>query len=50
MARAFELRSPEGAATSSKEGYDTVLSSRDVLPEAEAILTHDPHLRRCFQD
>src|SRR5262245_20433128 len=38
------------AAPSAKEGYYTVLSSRDVLPEAETILTHDPHLRRCFQD
>ena len=38
------------AAPSVKEGYYTVLSSRDVLPEAEKILTHDPHLRRCFQD
>src|SRR5262249_38960521 len=36
-------------APSIKEGYYTVLSSRDVLPEAEQILTHDPHLRRCFQ-
>ena len=38
------------AAPSVKEGYYTVLSSRDVLTEAETILTHDPHLRRCFQD
>src|SRR6516165_4765108 len=38
------------AAPSVKEGYYTVLSSRDVLPEAEQILAHDPHLRRCFQD
>jgi glycerol-1-phosphate dehydrogenase [NAD(P)+] len=38
------------AAPSVKEGYYTILSSRDVLPEAEKILTHDPHLRRCFQD
>jgi len=38
------------AAPSVKEGHYTVLSSRDVLPEAEQILTHDPHLRGCFQD
>jgi glycerol-1-phosphate dehydrogenase [NAD(P)+] len=38
------------AAPSVKEGYYTVLSSRDVLPEAERILTHDPHLQRCFQE
>jgi glycerol-1-phosphate dehydrogenase [NAD(P)+] len=38
------------AAPSVKEGHYTVLSSRDVLPEVEQILTHDPHLRRCFQD
>jgi glycerol-1-phosphate dehydrogenase [NAD(P)+] len=38
------------AAPSIKEGYYTVLSSRDVLPEAEKILTEDPHLLRCFQD
>jgi glycerol-1-phosphate dehydrogenase [NAD(P)+] len=38
------------AAPSVKEGLYTVLSSRDVLPKAEKILTHDPHLRRCFQD
>src|SRR5262249_29835399 len=29
------------AAPSLREGYYTVLSSRDVLPEAEQILTHD---------
>jgi glycerol-1-phosphate dehydrogenase [NAD(P)+] len=38
------------AAPSIKEGYYTILSSRDVLPEAEKILTHDQHLRRCFKD
>ena len=32
-----------------KEGFYTVLSSRDVLPEVERILTSDPRLRRCFQ-
>jgi glycerol-1-phosphate dehydrogenase [NAD(P)+] len=36
-------------APSIKEGYYTVLSSRDVLPEVERILAHDEHLRRCFQ-
>jgi glycerol-1-phosphate dehydrogenase [NAD(P)+] len=38
------------AAPSVKEGFYTVLSSRDVLPEVEGLLTHDPYLRRCFQD
>ena len=38
------------AAPSIKEGYCTVLSSRDVMPEVEKILMHDPHLMRCFQD
>lgn len=38
------------AAPSVKEGYYTVLSSRDVLPEVEKMLAQDPHLRRCFQD
>jgi glycerol-1-phosphate dehydrogenase [NAD(P)+] len=38
------------AAPSVKEGYYTVLSSRDVLPEAERLLTQDPYLLRCFQD
>jgi glycerol-1-phosphate dehydrogenase [NAD(P)+] len=38
------------AAPSVKEGYYTVLSSRDVIQEVEKILTDDPHLRRCFQD
>jgi glycerol-1-phosphate dehydrogenase [NAD(P)+] len=37
-------------APSIKEGYCTVLSSRDVMPEVEKILMHDPHLTRCFQD
>lgn len=32
-----------------KEGYYTVLSSRDVLPEAERLLDHDPRLVRCFR-
>jgi glycerol-1-phosphate dehydrogenase [NAD(P)+] len=36
------------AAPSVKEGYYTVLSSRDVLPEVEKLLTHDPHLTQCF--
>jgi glycerol-1-phosphate dehydrogenase [NAD(P)+] len=38
------------AAPAIKEGYYTVLSSRDVLPEVEKILRHDLHLMRCFQD
>ena len=37
------------AAPSIKEGYYTVLSSRDVLPEVERILTRDPRLARCFR-
>lgn len=38
------------AAPSVKEGYYTVLSSRDVLPEAESVLRSDRHLVRCFRD
>jgi glycerol-1-phosphate dehydrogenase [NAD(P)+] len=37
------------AAPSVKEGFYTVLSSRDVLPEVEQALTHDPRLTRCFR-
>lgn len=37
------------AAPSIKEGYYTVLSSRDALPEIEQILTSDPRLARCFR-
>ena len=36
------------AAPSVKEGHYTVLSSRDVLPEIEKILTDDPYLKPCF--
>jgi glycerol-1-phosphate dehydrogenase [NAD(P)+] len=36
-------------APSIKEGFYTVLSSRDVLPEVERLLTHDPRLARCFR-
>lgn len=36
-------------APSIKEGFYTVLSSRDVLPEVEAILTKDQRLTRCFR-
>ena len=32
-----------------KEGYYTVLSSRDVLPEVERLLSEDPRLARCFR-
>jgi len=32
-----------------KEGYYTIFSSRDVLPEVEKLLTHDDRLKRCFQ-
>lgn len=36
-------------APSIKEGYYTVLSSRDVFPEVERLLTSDPRLLRCFR-
>ncbi len=36
-------------APSIKQGFYTVLSSRDVMPEVEQILTHDPRLRPCFR-
>jgi glycerol-1-phosphate dehydrogenase [NAD(P)+] len=36
-------------APSIKEGFYTVLSSRDVLPEVERILFEDHHLKRCFR-
>jgi glycerol-1-phosphate dehydrogenase [NAD(P)+] len=36
-------------APSIKEGYYTVLSSRDVFPEVERLLTTDPRLTRCFR-
>jgi glycerol-1-phosphate dehydrogenase [NAD(P)+] len=32
-----------------KEGYYTILSSRNVLPEVERLLTEDPNLRRCIK-
>ena len=31
-----------------KEGYYTVLSTRNVLSEVDTILRHDPRLARCF--
>jgi glycerol-1-phosphate dehydrogenase [NAD(P)+] len=37
------------AAPAIKEGYYTVLSSRDVLPEVEQLLTHEPRLKGCFR-
>jgi glycerol-1-phosphate dehydrogenase [NAD(P)+] len=37
-------------APSVKENYYTVLSSRDCLPEVEAILDEDPALKGCFVD
>jgi glycerol-1-phosphate dehydrogenase [NAD(P)+] len=37
-------------APSMKPGYYTVLSTRDVLPEVERILSHDPRLTRCFTE
>jgi glycerol-1-phosphate dehydrogenase [NAD(P)+] len=36
-------------APSIKEGFHTVLSSRDVLPEVERLLSSDPRLTRCFR-
>jgi glycerol-1-phosphate dehydrogenase [NAD(P)+] len=38
------------AAPTIKEGFYTVLSSRDVLPEVERILAQDPNLTQCFRD
>src|SRR6056297_849920 len=35
-------------APSMKESFYTVLSSRDVMPEVEQLLTHDPRLARCL--
>ena len=32
-----------------KEGYYTVFSSRDVLPEVRRLLDEDPRLRPCFR-
>ncbi len=32
-----------------KEGFYTVFSSRDVLPEVEKLLTDDPRLAKCFR-
>jgi glycerol-1-phosphate dehydrogenase [NAD(P)+] len=37
------------AAPAVKEGFYTVLSSRDVRPEVEELLTRDPRLARCFR-
>lgn len=36
------------AAPSIKEGFYTILSSRDVQPEFERILADDPRLKDCF--
>ena len=38
------------AAPSIREEYYTVLSSRDVLPEVEQILSDDRYLKQCFTD
>lgn len=38
------------AAPSIKPGYYTILSSRDVLPEVERLLSDDPRLPTCFRD
>jgi glycerol-1-phosphate dehydrogenase [NAD(P)+] len=37
------------AAPTVKEKFYTVLSSRDVFPEVERVLTHDPRLKQCFR-
>jgi glycerol-1-phosphate dehydrogenase [NAD(P)+] len=37
------------AAPAVKAGFYTVLSTRDVFPEVEKLLTHDPRLVRCFR-
>lgn len=37
------------AAPAIKEGFYTVLSGRDVLPEVEHLLANDPDLVRCFR-
>ncbi len=37
-------------APSVKEGYFTVLSTRDVLPDVARLLSGDPQLARCFAD
>lgn len=36
-------------APSIKEGFYTVLSSGNLLPEVERILNHDPRLAKCFR-
>ncbi|MBA4187808.1 MAG: dehydrogenase [Planctomycetaceae bacterium] len=36
-------------APSIKEGYYTILSSRDVFPEVEQLLNNEPRLVRCFE-
>ena len=36
------------SAPSIKDSFYTVLSSRDVMPEVEALLSSDPHLARCI--
>ncbi|MBC7815827.1 MAG: iron-containing alcohol dehydrogenase family protein [Planctomycetaceae bacterium] len=38
------------AAPTIKEGFYTILSSRDVLPEVERIVTQAPRLKECFRD
>lgn len=35
-------------APSMKPGYYTILSSRDLVPEAEQLMINDPQLCRCF--
>lgn len=38
------------AAPAVKDGFYTVLSSRDVRPEVDRLLRDDPRLARCFHD
>jgi hypothetical protein len=44
--RSFAIRS----APSIKQNYYTILSSRDVIPEVERLLSEYQHLTRCFRD
>jgi glycerol-1-phosphate dehydrogenase [NAD(P)+] len=37
------------AAPSVKQGYFTILSTRDVVPDVARLLTEDPRLTRCFE-
>jgi hypothetical protein len=47
-ARTMGGKSAVRLAPSMKEDYFTVLSSRDCVPEVDALITSDPRLQRCF--